>query len=282
MRTDKDYIIIGMELSNTRNTLLSDLKDNDFSFFKNYIDDLSDLLIINIFTALAAPHLKKYGMYLGHAKYLECDEWIEKLKSLAADMTYKDMKSFPSKIVKSCNNDSDISKYRDIYNNILLTLLSLGEISKERYIEFCKDVVLNTLYSKQKFNYYDILNIAFEHDSNFANDIVNDVSFKSYSSHIRADMYRSFVNQGLLTKKISRRIRSDSSESASLAGVTSLIHNYNNYDDAKGLITQMTDIRHRGCQIFLARNAPDKIIPFMMGFSDSSAKKIIEKRLAQN
>lgn len=96
---------------------------------------------------------------------------------------------------------------------------------------------------------------------------------------VRGSLYAEYIKAGFLTKKTARKIRSDSSSEASLAGVRALIDSEKVYDSYEDLLLCFTDSRHEYVVAELASNLPLYLISSLLGTEFSYAKSIIERRM---
>jgi hypothetical protein len=95
----------------------------------------------------------------------------------------------------------------------------------------------------------------------------------------RSVFYREFIKTGSLTKKYARKIRSESSGSASHAGVKALIENkdlYTNYDD---LLLGMSDSKYDYVLVLLAKELPIHLLTSIMGSQSREVLYAIERRM---
>lgn len=95
----------------------------------------------------------------------------------------------------------------------------------------------------------------------------------------RGVIYAQYIECGFLTAKTARKIRSDASSDASVAGLRSLFDNkekYSNYDD---LLLQFTDSKYDDVICLLADNLPEYLITSIMGTDSYHGKHRVEKRL---
>ena len=96
---------------------------------------------------------------------------------------------------------------------------------------------------------------------------------------VRGSLYAEYIKAGFLTKKTARKIRSDSSSEASLAGVQALIASEKAYDSYEDLLLCFSDSRHEYVVAELASNLPLYLISSLLGTEFSYAKSIIERRM---
>jgi len=97
----------------------------------------------------------------------------------------------------------------------------------------------------------------------------------------RGAIYAQYVNCGFLSVKTARKIRSDASSDASVAGLRSLFDNkekYSNYDD---LLLQFTDSKYDEVICELADNLPEYLITSIMGTDSYHGKRRVERRLEE-
>jgi len=97
---------------------------------------------------------------------------------------------------------------------------------------------------------------------------------------IRGLLYKHYVEQGFLTTKTARKIRSDSSGEASHAGVVALLEGEaDTYSNQEELLLCFTDSRHECVVEYLARNLPIHLISSLLGTDFTYAKSTIERRM---
>ena len=96
---------------------------------------------------------------------------------------------------------------------------------------------------------------------------------------VRGSLYAEYIKAGFLTKKTARKIRSDSSSEASLAGVQALIQSEDVYDSHEDLLLCFTDSRHEYVVAELAASLPLYLISSLLGTDFAYAKRIIENRM---
>lgn len=104
-----------------------------------------------------------------------------------------------------------------------------------------------------------------------------------FNSNMRGLFYSEYIKCGLLDKKKARKIRSESSEGASLEGVRALfeVHksNPNLYPNFEELIIQFNDTKYHSVQQYISLNSPISCITSFFGFDNQAAKSNISKRL---
>jgi hypothetical protein len=114
----------------------------------------------------------------------------------------------------------------------------------------------------------------------FADSNLFDGKVKSgINSNIRGHLYRKYIESGFLNEKTARKIRSESSEYASEAGVAALIESEDLYPDYNDLLLKFTDSRHEAVLHALARSLPVWMLSSLMGCNSESVKSIIEHRM---
>jgi len=97
---------------------------------------------------------------------------------------------------------------------------------------------------------------------------------------IRARLYRGYTIGGLLSVKTARKIRSDSSYNASLAGLSALLESKDLYPDTwEDMLLQFTDSTHEDVLVRLAEKLPIELVSSLMGCDSSYAKRIMESRM---
>tara|TARA_B100000131_G_scaffold323253_1_gene380998 strand:+ start:13870 stop:14733 length:864 start_codon:yes stop_codon:yes gene_type:complete len=114
----------------------------------------------------------------------------------------------------------------------------------------------------------------------FVDDAVFFTAGKKPNYSYRALFYRHYAKEGLLDSKTARKIRSDASEEASVAGLKALIES-DNYDDKTELLLKFSDSKHTDVLMQLAKELPIYLLTSIMGTDDYWVKRTIEGRLMQ-
>lgn len=102
---------------------------------------------------------------------------------------------------------------------------------------------------------------------------------KKLAYPVRGLMYKMYIEQGFLTKKTARKIRSDGSEDSSVSGVKALVENTELYSNSDELLLQFTDSKYERVICELAENLPEYLLASIMGTQFYYAKRMIERRL---
>lgn len=125
------------------------------------------------------------------------------------------------------------------------------------------------------------INFFIEKDPSHLLKLLYKTETKKYPKKLRIELYNKLIALGLLDYKIARRIRSDSSSTVSVKVLATLFENRSKYsiENFHNLVTQFADTNHKWVAQYIAINIPLQLAPFLMGISDSSAKKILEKRM---
>jgi len=114
-------------------------------------------------------------------------------------------------------------------------------------------------------------------------DYVNESIFYSKEKKpaypVRGLMYGLFVEQGFLTKKTARKVRSDGSEDSSMSGLKALTNNLDLYSNSDELLLQFTDSKYEHVVGHLADNLPEHLLPSIMGTDFYWPKRKLEQRL---
>ena len=109
---------------------------------------------------------------------------------------------------------------------------------------------------------------------------VEDTEFvKNVSYTIRAKIYSSLAECGKLSKKAARKIRSDSSEEASDAGVRAIAANLKKFDNAAEILSQVMDTKHYSSAKSLAESVPKEYLPFMAVCQDQRIRELVVARM---
>ena len=96
---------------------------------------------------------------------------------------------------------------------------------------------------------------------------------------IRGEIYRRYIEAGLLDAKTARKMRSDSSAEASMFGLRALIANEDEYENYTDLLLTFTDSRHDDVLYELARSLPLYLLSSLLGCDNASVKWIVENRM---
>ena len=111
-------------------------------------------------------------------------------------------------------------------------------------------------------------------------DIVEDTNFvKNVAYSFRSVIYVALANCGKLSKKAARRIRSDSSEEASDAGVREIATNLHKFENATEVLSQVMDTKHYSSARYLADTIPKQYLPFMAVCQDQRIREIVVNRM---
>jgi|14_taG_2_1085336.scaffolds.fasta_scaffold15030_3 hypothetical protein len=97
----------------------------------------------------------------------------------------------------------------------------------------------------------------------------------------RSIWYREYIKTGSLTKKQARKIRSESSSSASYDGVRAIIANkslYPNYDE---LLLSISDSKYEQVLHLLAKELPIHLLTSIMGTQSQYVLNAIERRMKE-
>jgi hypothetical protein len=94
-------------------------------------------------------------------------------------------------------------------------------------------------------------------------------------------LYKSYIENGLLTKKTARKIRSEPSEAASLSGARALMDNLELYSNSDELVVQFVDTKYSDVAQYMAEKIPMSMISYLVGSEHWYAKQIVERRLMQ-
>jgi len=127
----------------------------------------------------------------------------------------------------------------------------------------------------------EIINSIVARDPEFVLNQVEDQEFASrFSYPYRSKVYQALASCGKLTKKSARKIRSDSSEEASQAGIKAIAENLSKFDLPTEILSQVMDTKHYHSAKFLALNIPYEYLPFMAVCQDQSIRQIVVERIS--
>lgn len=119
-------------------------------------------------------------------------------------------------------------------------------------------------------------------DPDFVLKQVEDQDFASrFSYPYRSKIYQALASCGKLTKKAARKIRSDSSEEASQAGIKAIAENLSKFDLPTEILSQVMDTKHYHAARYLAVNIPYEYLPFMAVCQDQSIRNIVVERISK-
>jgi hypothetical protein len=182
------------------------------------------------------------------------------------------------------NDDINSSRYSNYWQRPspeYLAVIEAGFISgsanpatifKDRYSRI-KRTYLNS------FDVELIKSIAIR-DSEVMIQTVEDTEFvKRVSYTIRAKIYSSLAECGKLSKRAARKIRSDSSEEASDAGVRAIAANLKKFDNAPEILSQVMDTKHYSSARYLAENVQKEYLPFMAVCQDQRIRELVVARM---
>lgn len=112
-------------------------------------------------------------------------------------------------------------------------------------------------------------------------DHVESIDFvKNISYGCRGYIFSALASSGNLSKKAARKIRSDSSEEASMAGIRAISENISKFKNAPEVLFQVMDTKHDGCATYLARHVAKEYLPFMVGCQNNAIRQIIVDRMS--
>lgn len=112
-------------------------------------------------------------------------------------------------------------------------------------------------------------------------DHVESIDFvKNIYYGCRGYIFSALASSGNLSKKAARKIRSDSSEEASMAGIRAISENISKFKNAPEVLSQVMDTKHSTCATYLARNVAKEYLPFMVGCQDNAIRQIIVARMS--
>jgi len=181
-------------------------------------------------------------------------------------------------------------------DNIIYQALRNSDNYMNYLLHWKKDVdwmeIYNLYFEKQKFHSYvtvpfvNTLNKYFEHNPICARISIEADLFEAESkpdSNVRTEMYIAYIKSGFLDRKKARKIRSESSEYASMKAVSFLMEfaeaNPKLYPNIDELLLQFSDTKYDSVQEVIAYHAPYRILCAFVGFESKRAKKILEERM---
>ena len=236
---------------------------------EKYLMDITDPQTLKIIIEYFHRH---------HPERFLNEKWKERLLSSFSKFDYDEVINFSTRgnYIKTWV-DTDLI---EIYFSILDAYKKEGFFTKTwEEIQNNFNLLIHRPYSTEIISH--LAPKFIEEDQVRAVEFLHSTSFKDIFYDFRKYYYKSFIECGLLDKKIARRIRSESSEYTASFAISALLNNLFKYNDAKELLTQFTDIKHWDCQFLLASKAPSYMVPYMMAFESPGAKAMLEKRLKE-
>lgn len=110
--------------------------------------------------------------------------------------------------------------------------------------------------------------------------MVEDSDFtKNVTYPFRSIIYATLASFGKLSKKAARKIRSDSSEEASEAGIREIAKNLHKFENATEVLSQVMDTKHFSSARYLADTVPKQYLPFMAVCQDQRVREIVVNRM---
>tara|TARA_Y100000287_G_scaffold185183_1_gene187779 strand:- start:126 stop:1010 length:885 start_codon:yes stop_codon:yes gene_type:complete len=157
--------------------------------------------------------------------------------------------------------------------------------------EYSWDKLFEKVFQAQKGNNYirsSYATILSKYAENFSESFKTFVEEQVFSAKegkpsyaTRGSLYKRYVSSGFLTKKTARKIRSDASSDASVAGLQALFENKDKYSNYDELLLQFTDSKYEDVVVALAHNLPEYLIASIMGTEFFYAKRAIQGRMEQ-
>jgi hypothetical protein len=183
--------------------------------------------------------------------------------------------------------------------------LATTENIKENIADYCSDNLAYLDYGislSDSLDTFEVFKLVYNHTCNYnwyngrlgsiTSKLAEEspLSFKLFvDSHIfknkigkstvRGHMYAKYIQQGLLTEKTARKIRSESSAEASNMGLSALIQSKDEYQNYTDLLLTFTDSRHDDVLYTLARELPVYMLSSLLGCENEWVKRIVEQRM---
>jgi hypothetical protein len=98
-------------------------------------------------------------------------------------------------------------------------------------------------------------------------------------SAVRGRMYRKYIECGFLDLKTARKIRSESSEEASVAGVKALLECGDIYENHTDLLLSFSDSRYPDVLYALANGLPVYLLSSLLGTENDWVRRTVEARM---
>jgi len=128
-------------------------------------------------------------------------------------------------------------------------------------------------------NFGKMINMCLQKIPDIIFEYAMEANFKKVHKDIRMEVYSAIIGAGLFDVQLARRIRSDSSMYVSSICIESFFKEIENYDNKEKLLEQFLDTRYDPVIKILIEKAPVKYLPFFVGITDVSCKKLLEKRM---
>jgi hypothetical protein len=207
-------------------------------------------------------------------------EGISLLEKPGFDNWIKDNSGMLNSIIQTGRHKSAWGNLTPDYKAIIHAAFASGSSSadtvyKSRFFSYKE-------YRMSSFDAYLLMEIATLFPSVII-DHIESVSFvKDISYGPRGNIFYAIASSGNLSKKAARKIRSDSSEEASMLGIRAISENISKFKNAPEVLSQVMDTKHDSCATFLARNVAKEYLPFMVGCQDNSVRQIIVDRMSKD
>lgn len=267
---DKEYIFskfyeLGLESLSSRTSFFQDLKIKEIALSKFFIDISGEKL-------LEGPHLGYICVSAVRAgiNLFKHESWKNIL-----DKKYRRTLLDSKEMQYQLNTSDSFLDYCIQYKNDI----DWKELFDKMYpavtkIQYCPNVFVRCI---SKLFSSNIILAKFTIES-----LLFDSKNKPHSN-IRICFYDQYIKNGLLTPKIARKIRSETSENVSSTCISSMFNTFENnpelYKDKESLILQFTDYKHFYGQQIIVKNAPLSMLYSFVAFDNIHVKKIIEKRM---
>ena len=249
-------------------------KNNRLNRYKTQIMKSEHLISDPLRNAINNEDVTFLNYLFSHADYADIDLWDlhhmrEPIRDIANKLIVDKDKSY---------------RYREIYNGHH----EYAVIAASFVEGFDWKTVFSGVFEIQRSSNY-VRSTFRKITSNYARDFSE--SFKDFvDSEVffsktkpcyaaRGALYAAYVEAGMLNSKTARKIRSDSSYEASVAGVKALFEHKDNYSNFDSLALQFSDSKHEEVVAYLAQNLPEHLLASIMGTEFCEAKRVLRNRL---
>lgn len=183
--------------------------------------------------------------------------------------------SVPYRLWYYHNRPGVMINWIDIELSIHTEECSLKQLLSRRYLSKTK------IEDFSPFDVHCIEAIA-SRDPKLIQDLVEDTTFsKRFDSGARGQIYAALAKYDALSTKIARKIRSDSSEGASSAGIFAILANWQKITNPQNYISQCVDTNYPDIAFRLAREVPVQFVTFMAGSQHRNAREEAVRRMDQ-
>ena len=200
-------------------------------------------------------------------EYLNSDEG----KSFIEDCIYK---------YQSKNSDS-----RAMLLDVIFSKNSLSEnyFTNEQYDKLFDFIINDSSYQNSIYFIFMLTRYMLYVSRDRIIDMIKTSDFTSKPRGVREGVYKALISENLLDKRFARRLRSDSSDELSKNCIAHFARRKRNYSDLQYniLYSQFIDTKHDSVALFVAKNIPDKLLPYAVSMTTDGARKIISEKMVE-